>query len=188
MMGSGPVPPQNSIPRRHLGGSQHHCRSDFRGVDSCRYRELDPGACVVDYTLSDYHERSKHRVNRYAPGPGELDWANQPNPFRYYEGSTRIELPLLAGVLETNYSALRCGRLPAPHLLSLQSIAILFELSLGISAWKVYGNTSWALRCNPSSGNLHPTEGYLVTAGVRGLAAGVYHYVSGDHSLERRGE
>ena len=143
---------------------------------------------MVDYTLSDYHERSKHRVNRYAPGPGQLDWANQPNPFRYYEGSTRIELPLLADVLETDYSALRCGRLPAPHLLSLQSIAILFELSLGISAWKVYGNTSWALRCNPSSGNLHPTEGYLGTAGVRGLPAGVYHYVSGDHSLERRGE
>ena len=98
-MESGPVPPQNSICRRHLGDSRHRCRSDFRGVDSCRYRELDPGASVVDYTLSDYHERSKHRVNRYAPGPGQLDWANQPNPFRYYEGSTRIELPLLAHTL-----------------------------------------------------------------------------------------
>jgi SagB-type dehydrogenase family enzyme len=143
---------------------------------------------TAEYTLSDYHERSKHRPNRYAPGPGRLDWANQPNPFRRYEGAARIELPLLADNLETRFNALRRGRMPAPHALDLDSIAILFELSLGISAWKAYGETSWALRCNPSSGNLHPTEGYLVTAGVQGLAAGVYHYVSCDHALERRGE
>ena len=142
---------------------------------------------MTDYTLSDYHERSKHRLNRYAAGPGGLDWANQPNPFRGYEGAVRIELPLLADTLQTRYSALRCGPLSAPQAFSLESIAILFELSLGISAWKAYGDTSWALRCNPSSGNLHPTEGYLVTGAVPGLAAGVYHYVSRDHALERRG-
>ena len=143
---------------------------------------------MADYTLFDYHEHSKHHLNRYAPGPGGLDWANQPDPFRCYKGAARIELPLLADTLETRYSALRCGTLPAPHPFNLQSIAILFELSLAISAWKSYSGTSWALRCNPSSGNLHPTEGYLVTCSVPGLAAGVYHYVSRDHALERRGE
>ena len=25
-----------------------------------------------------YHERTKHHFDRYAPGPGELDWANLP--------------------------------------------------------------------------------------------------------------
>src|SRR5437868_2313535 len=64
---------------------------------------------------------------------------------------------------------------------------MLFEVSLGLSAWKAYGETSWALRCNPSSGNLHPTEGYLVTGGVPGIEAGVYHYASREHALERRG-
>jgi len=143
---------------------------------------------MAAYSLSDYHERSKHRLNRYAPGPGRLDWANQPNPFRRYEGAARIELPLLADHLDTRYSALRRGRMPAPHAINLDSIATLFEVSLGLSAWKAYGETSWALRCNPSSGNLHPTEGYLVTGGVPGIAAGVHHYVSCDHALERRGE
>ena len=142
---------------------------------------------MAAYTLSDYHERSKHRLNRYAPGPGRLDWANQPNPFRRYQGTACIELALPGDDLETRYGALRRGRLPAPRAFNLDSIAILFELSLGISAWKAYGETTWALRCNPSSGNLHPTEGYLVTAGVPGLAAGVYHYVSCDHLLEHRG-
>ena len=40
--------------------------------------------------------------------------------------------------------------------------AVLFELALGLSAWKEYGGSRWALRCNPSSGNLHPTEAYVV--------------------------
>ena len=31
-----------------------------------------------------YHERTKHHFNRLAAGPGELDWANQPDPFRRY--------------------------------------------------------------------------------------------------------
>jgi SagB-type dehydrogenase family enzyme len=143
---------------------------------------------MADYTLCDYHERSKHRLDRYAPGPGQLDWANQPNPFRRFAGAVRIELPLLADNLAIAYSELRRGQMPTPHAFTLESIATLFELSLGISAWKAYGETSWSLRCNPSSGNLHPTEGYLVTGSMPGLAAGVYHYVSCDHVLERRGE
>jgi SagB-type dehydrogenase family enzyme len=143
---------------------------------------------MANYTLSDYHERSKHRLNRYAPGPGRLDWANQPDPFRRYGGAVHVELPLVADDLKTHYSALRRGRMPAPRAFDLDSIGMLFELSLGLSAWKAYGETSWALRCNPSSGNLHPTEGYLATGGVPGLARGVYHYVSCDHALERRGE
>ena len=142
---------------------------------------------MAAYTLFDYHERSKHRPARYAPAPGRLDWANQPDPFRCYEGAPRIDLPLPADGLKTRYSALRKGRLPPPLALDLDAIGMLFELSLAISAWKSYGDTTWALRCNPSSGNLHPTEGYLVTGRIPGLAAGVYHYLSRDHALEQRG-
>jgi SagB-type dehydrogenase family enzyme len=57
---------------------------------------------------------------------------------------------------------------------------------MGLSAWKAYGPDRWALRCNPSSGNLHPTEGYIISDGVPGLVDGVHHYVSRDHVLERR--
>jgi nitroreductase len=42
------------------------------------------------------------------------------------------------------------------------------------------------LRCNPSSGNLHPTEAYVIAHGVAGLDDGLYHYASRSHSLERR--
>src|SRR5690606_20057191 len=59
---------------------------------------------------------------------------------------------------------------------------------LGLSAWKSYRGHSWALRCNPSSGNLHPTEGYVVSPGLAGLEGGVWHYVSVTHSLEHRAQ
>ncbi|MFW2372765.1 MAG: SagB family peptide dehydrogenase, partial [Gammaproteobacteria bacterium] len=73
-----------------------------------------------------------------------------------------------------------------PHAITLDSIGILFELAMGLSAWKVHGQSRWALRCNPSSGNLHPTESYLVFSGINNLAAGVYHYNSYQHNLEQR--
>jgi len=41
------------------------------------------------------HERSKHHLNRFAAGPGELDWANQPDPFRRYAGAVLTRLPVL---------------------------------------------------------------------------------------------
>jgi len=140
------------------------------------------------YSLNDYHQRSKHRPERYAPGPGRLDWASQPDPFRCFEGAKRVALPRAAHGLETRYRALRRGELPAPRAIDIDSVAVLFELALGISAWKSQGGTSWALRANPSSGNLHPSEGYLLSAAVPGLAAGTYHYLSRDHALELRGE
>ena len=39
-----------------------------------------------------YHALSKHAPNAYAPGPGYLDWATQPAPFRRYAGARLIEL------------------------------------------------------------------------------------------------
>jgi SagB-type dehydrogenase family enzyme len=136
--------------------------------------------------ILEYHARSKHRLERYAPGPGYLDWATQPDPFRTYVGAPRVELPLVADGLAVRFSELRRGVRPAPAPLDRDAIALLLELSLAISAWKSYRGTSWALRCNPSSGNLHPTEGYVIGADVPGLEAGVYHYASRDHALERR--
>jgi SagB-type dehydrogenase family enzyme len=98
----------------------------------------------------------------------------------------RIELPLAADAVVTAFAAIRQGQRPDPYPLTRDTLAILFELSLGLSAWKQHGNSRWALRCNPSSGNLHPTEGYLICPELPNLSAGVYHYLSHDHVLERR--
>jgi SagB-type dehydrogenase family enzyme len=115
-----------------------------------------------------------------------MDWATQPDPFRTYRGAPRIGLPLAADAVAIPYPALSVPGAVFPRPLSLEAVATLLELSLGISAWKGYGGERWALRCNPSSGNLHPTEGYVVAWGVDGIPPGVYHYAARDHALERR--
>ncbi len=137
-------------------------------------------------TVLAYHQRTKHHLQRYAAGPGELDWKNQPDPFRRFAGTPQLELPLLAAAALPLYVDLYKPGQITPQALSLDSIAALFELAFGLSAWKQYEGTRWALRCNPSSGNLHPTEAYMVSAGCEGIADGVHHYVSRDHLLEQR--
>jgi len=133
-----------------------------------------------------YHNRTKHRLERYAASPETLDWTSQPNPFREFSGAPKISLPFADSQLTTAFADLYQPSAVSPQGFNLHSIGILFELSLAISAWKEYGPDRWALRCNPSSGNLHPTEGYLLCTGIPDLSDGVYHYVSRDHVLEQR--
>ncbi len=140
---------------------------------------------TIEQTLA-YHVRTKHHMHQYARSLGYLDWATQPDPFRTYASAPHIELELLADRVTSSYGDLfQIGTIP-PQLIGAETIGILFELSLGLSAWKQYEGSRWALRCNPSSGNLHPTEGYLIVPELPSLAGGVYHYVSRDHSLEHR--
>jgi SagB-type dehydrogenase family enzyme len=145
----------------------------------------DPIGNGVRHALA-YHERTKHHLYRYARGPGYLDWATRPDPFRTFAGAPTVELPLLADGLFTPYGDLYVPGAVAALPLGRDTVAVIFELALGLSAWKEYRGSCWALRCNPSSGNLHPTEGYAMLPPLPGLEAGVYHYVSRDHLLERR--
>jgi SagB-type dehydrogenase family enzyme len=144
-------------------------------------------------TVLRYHERTKHHFNRFAPGPGALDWANQPDPFRRYAGAPLTRLPLLGPHEEPvspAYEKLyQRGAVPAAPL-TLRSLSRLFEYALSLTAWKQAGETRWALRANPSSGNLHPTEGYLLIAGSAELGAlpGLFHYAPREHALERRAD
>ena len=144
-------------------------------------------------TVMRYHERTKHQFHRYADGPGQLDWANQPDPFRRYEGAPLVRLPLLGAdeaPLSPRYDDLyRRGSVPSAPL-TIRALSRLLQYSLAISAWKQAGATRWALRCNPSSGNLHPTEGYLLIGALPGLgdAPGLYHYAPREHGLERRAD
>lgn len=136
--------------------------------------------------IHDYHELTKHRLTGYAPGPGGLDWANQPDPFRRFEGAPLIPLPLPAEQLAPTFDQLHQPGAISPLNVEKQSIAMLLELSLALSAWKSWGGNRWSLRCNPSSGNLHPVEAYLACPDLDGLTGGLYHYHSLEHGLEQR--
>jgi SagB-type dehydrogenase family enzyme len=145
-----------------------------------------PGANNSISIALSYHQQTKHHLDRYARSLGYLDWANQPDPFRTFTSAPRIELPLAADSLTTPFADLYTPHAVTARPQNLPNIAILLELALGLSAWKEYRGNRWALRCNPSSGNLHPTEGYVILPSLQHLEAGVYHYVSRDHCLEQR--
>jgi SagB-type dehydrogenase family enzyme len=144
-------------------------------------------ADAVDDIIA-YHDRTKHHPERYARGPDGLDWATQPDPFRRFDGSPVLKLPL-ADRDDTPAAAILFGAGAAPpQPFTLDALGLFFELSMGLSARKEIPGMSWYLRINPSSGNLHPTEAYAVLPALEWLpgGAGVYHYAPLDHALEQR--
>jgi SagB-type dehydrogenase family enzyme len=126
-----------------------------------------------------YHDQTKHHFQRFARSCGYLDWATQPDPFRRYAGAPLLALPAPPVADAVPYAALFEDTTPAAPI-SLHSIGELLRCSMGLSAWKQYGASRWALRVNPSSGNLHPTEAYVLVDGR------VSHYAPGEHALEER--
>jgi SagB-type dehydrogenase family enzyme len=140
-----------------------------------------------------YHERTKHHFNRFAAGPGGLDWANQPDPFRRYAGAPLTRLPLLKAdedLRSPAYESLYAPGAVASAPVSVRALSRLLEYALALSAWKQAGGTRWALRVNPSSGNLHPTEGYVLIREIAELGGtpGLFHYAPAEHGLERRAD
>jgi SagB-type dehydrogenase family enzyme len=139
-------------------------------------------------TILGYHAATRHHFDRYARSAGRMDWANQPNPFRIYEGVVPLALPHPTVDPELTYDALYAPARPAAHPLNSITLGRLLAFSMGLSAWKSAGGERWPLRINPSSGNLHPTECHLVLPPMDALPGGVYHYSPLYHALARRAD
>jgi len=151
--------------------------------------------------LFAYHQATKHTYHSVRTNAHYLDWRNQPDPFRIYDGVPVTELPPEPGFPNIGtFSAI--GALSEPsriaseinsedrdpiHLDAIWLSRLLWH-SMAISAWKKVPRTAnrYSLRVNPSSGNLHPTETYLALAGFAGIADGLYHYRADRHALELR--
>ena len=182
------------LPRARLRG-ERPSEADVRGRKPHRHRVVDivfamnvaatPALSPADIVLA-YHARTKHSLKRYAAGPETLDWDTQPNPFREFAGCARTALEPGADRLATSFAEACTPGSVGPAALTIETVGRLLELSFGLSAWKEYGPDRWALRCNPSSGNLHPTEAYILSRSVPGIADGLHHYLSRDHLLELR--
>ncbi len=151
--------------------------------------EAAQGRSALEVTRA-FHERSKHHPFAFAPSLGYMDWRTQPDPFRRFEGAPVLPLDFVSVGAEPRYeSVFTPGRIASAPV-DRVSISRLFHDSLALSAWKQSGHSRWALRVNPSSGNLHPTEGYLVAGPIAGLhpRPAVFHYAPLDHALELRAE
>jgi hypothetical protein len=140
-------------------------------------------------TWREYHEFTKHSVESLRRTQNVLDWANMPDPFRHYEGVPVLDLPadppapkmpaleLLQGV---------SGATPAIDGPTFLSQLLFYSAAISASKRVPSTGSRYALRVNPSSGNLHPTEFHFVTRGLQGWPDGLYHYRSSAHMAEQR--
>ena len=101
----------------------------------------------------NYHEVTKHYPNKLAKSLGYLDWENQPSPYKEYINAEKIK--------------------------PTGEIATFLKNSFAINAKKVLGFAEWYVRVNPSSGNLHPEEVYILNKD------GLFHFQSKDFTLEK---
>jgi len=112
-----------------------------------------------------------------------------PDPFRHYEGAPLLDLPAdppspripALEVLQGSY-----GTTPAADGPSFLSQLLFHSTAISASKRVPSSGYRYALRVNPSSGNLHPTEFHFVARGLKQWQDGLYHYRPSSHLAEQR--
>ena len=110
-----------------------------------------------------YHQRTKYDPKTIAQRGKQLDWSQQPSPFKAYKIGTSYDLkPYLE--LDKNEP-------------DWEALSFLLLLSYGLTAkMSTNGGDFVYLRSAPSAGGLYPAEVYLISRGTELLPAGLYHY------------
>jgi len=139
-------------------------------------------------TWREYHESTKHSVESLRRSPHVLDWANMPDPFRHYEGVPLLDLPANPPVPDMPALAVLngiSGIRPRVDGSTFLSQLLFYSAAISTSKRSPTGYR-YALRVNPSSGNLHPTEFHFFTQGLNDWPDGLYHYRPSAHMAEQR--
>ena len=137
-----------------------------------------------------YHERTKHSEERLRANAYQLDWDNQPAPFKLYRDLETIPLPrrLEPGTV----SALRAisalaGREtePSEQVPDLQALARVLYYSAGITKVKRSPGGGVYFRAAANTGALYHVDLYLACCDLPDLPAGIYHFGAHDFTLRR---
>jgi SagB-type dehydrogenase family enzyme len=144
-------------------------------------------------TIFLYHERTKHGTGGYADSAEGLKWEDQPRAFRRYKGapeSSLRHLPPIYGINTDQQYSRSFSEFVNPCILTKASVSQLLYDSLSVEVWKQAGEVKWPLRVNPSCGNLHPTEAYVICPPLAGVGDSPFiaHYHSKIHAMEIRAQ
>src|SRR5260221_938251 len=165
--------------------AHHSDCSDNPQAESLRRLKLVSSALLQSASTTawrKYHEATKHSSASLRRNKHFLDWVNMPDPFRHYEAVPVIDLPADPTEPHIPTLAVLAGHNGTDE--SADWVAFLSQLlfySASISAAKqAPSGDRYALRVNPSSGNLHPTEFHFACPN------GLYHYRVSSHMIEQR--
>lgn len=118
-----------------------------------------------------------------------LDWANQPDPYKEYPGFEPLSLPTPVAPPGIKLSSVlrEGGTWPTDQEITLKDLSLILFLTHTLSAKTQGGKEAFHYRTAASAGALYPTEIYVVTHGVAGLADGLYHFSIRRHTLSPLG-
>ena len=112
----------------------------------------------MDDAAKIYHNNTKHSFESVRSGAHYLDWSIEPSRFKHYEGVPSVTLD---GSVYGDF---------------------IYHVA-GVTAYKRYPGTEYALRTPPSAGALYPNELYVQVRGVESISDGIYHYGARENRL-----
>ena len=120
-----------------------------------------------------YHEQTKYDPDTIHSKNRQLDWEDQPVPFKDYKFGTAIDLkPYLKEKINQQQDS--------PEA---ENLSNLFICSYGLTGKILTITGNYYLRASPSAGGLYPAEIYLISRGTPLLPTGLYNYQAKNHSL-----
>lgn len=132
-----------------------------------------------------HHDRTTHRPGALSGARGPLDWSNRPRADKRYRGIEPRALPTDFPRSEAPAVSVLIGDTPSKGKVEgLGEVARLLFLANGVMRRREVNGLTLHFRTVPSAGALYPVEAYVVSGGVEGLPAGVYHFEPLTFSLQ----
>ena len=140
-------------------------------------------------TAGLYHEKT--RYERSKMGGHFLDWQNQPDVFKRYDGRETVsmprEMPLpcedLFDLYETPLKDPVSQEVFDLAVFDLEKLSRILLLTYTLTSQTRHPNGMFYYRSAASAGALYPTEIYVLSSGVKDLGPGLYHFSISDHTL-----